>query len=59
MYTVVQDMHESSKRCAVGVTDEFNVVVALHQRSALSPLLSGDGQADIRQEHSLLCLKMT
>ncbi|KAK3570507.1 hypothetical protein QTP86_020082 [Hemibagrus guttatus] len=39
---VVQDMYERSRtvvRCAVGQTEEFNVEVGLHQRSALSPFL--------------------
>ncbi|KAK3564237.1 hypothetical protein QTP86_011967 [Hemibagrus guttatus] len=39
---VVQDMYERSRtvvRCAVGLTEEFNVEVGLHQGSALSPFL--------------------
>ncbi|KAK3565404.1 hypothetical protein QTP86_007938 [Hemibagrus guttatus] len=39
---VVQDMYERSRtvvRCAVGQTEEFNVVVGLHQGLALSPFL--------------------
>ncbi|KAK3536514.1 hypothetical protein QTP86_013837 [Hemibagrus guttatus] len=39
---VVQDMYERSRtvvRCAVGQTEEFKVVVGLHQGSALSPFL--------------------
>ncbi|KAK3572619.1 hypothetical protein QTP86_001120 [Hemibagrus guttatus] len=39
---VVQDMYGRSRtvvRCAVGQTEEFNVEVGLHQRSALSPFL--------------------
>ncbi|KAK3567005.1 hypothetical protein QTP86_008720 [Hemibagrus guttatus] len=41
---VVQDMYERSRtvvRCAVGQTEEFKVVVGLHQGSALSPFLFG------------------
>ena len=39
---VVQDMYESCKkvvRCAVGVTEKFEVGMGLHQGSALSPFL--------------------
>ena len=39
---IVQDMYDDSTtavRCAVGVTDGFEVKVGLHQGSALSPCL--------------------
>ena len=39
---IVQDMYDGSTtavRCAVGVTDGFEVKVGLHQGSALSPCL--------------------
>ena len=39
---IVQDMYDGSTtavRCAVGVTEGFEVTVGLHQRSALSPCL--------------------
>ncbi|KAK3511494.1 hypothetical protein QTP70_009010 [Hemibagrus guttatus] len=52
---VVQDMYERSRtvvRCAVGQTEEFNVEVGLHQRSALSPFLFAMDQLseEVRQE---------
>ncbi|KAK3526352.1 hypothetical protein QTP70_024631 [Hemibagrus guttatus] len=54
---VVQDMYERSRtvvRCAVGQTEEFNVKVGLHQRSALSPFLfaivMGQLSEEVRQE---------
>ena len=39
-------------RCAVGVTEGFEVKVGLHKRSALSPCLfaKGDGYDEIREE---------
>ena len=39
---IVQDMYEDSTttvKCAVEVTEEFEVTVGLHQGSALSPCL--------------------
>ena len=38
---IVQDMYDASTvvRCAVGVTERFDVKVGLHQGSALSPCL--------------------
>lgn len=39
---VEQDMYESCEtavRCTVGVTEEFKMVLGLHQGSALSPFL--------------------
>ncbi|KAK3506656.1 hypothetical protein QTP70_012932 [Hemibagrus guttatus] len=50
---VVQDMYERSRavvRCAVGTTEEFKVVVGLHQGSALSPFLFAIVMDQLSQE---------
>ena len=61
---IVQDMYDdgiTAVRCALGVTEGFDVKVGLHQGSALSPCLFAmvmDRMTDDIIEEAPLCLKM-